>query len=70
MSITILRAEDLEHVNIENGCDPGTWSVEDGELVARRFSGSYTIPEIRAVLEDMERVQAGLVGTKFIWGQS
>jgi hypothetical protein len=36
------------------------WQLHDGNpvpLVARHFSGHYTIPEIEAILKDMKRVQ-------------
>lgn len=46
----------VERAGDENS---GTWSTE-GANVMRKFSGSYSIAEIEALLRDMRRVQAEL----------
>jgi hypothetical protein len=46
----------IERAGDENG---GVWSTEDMNVV-RRFSGSYTIADVEAVLRDMKRVQTEL----------
>jgi hypothetical protein len=40
----------------------------EGYQVARAFGGIYTLAEVKAILEEMERVDAATVGTFTLMG--